>query len=201
MPKHEKLLWIGFGKFVTIRGRGFGKRLLEGGMFDFLNCRKADFEKAEQLAWETLVKSGFNRPPVIAVEIADQKGLKVEITHFKKEYRQKVAGFIDPGSGIIVVNAEDSISRRNFTVAHELGHVVLGHDIESPEYSVLFRNSEKQKYKSPMEQEADCFAANLLVPMSMLRECLENYPFALDQQLAQIFGVSAEVIKWRRKYI
>lgn len=88
-----------------------------------------------------------------------------------------------------------------FTVAHELGHIILEHDTNSPGYGVLFRDSAKPKNKNPMEQEADCFAANLLVPTSMLREYLENYPGVPNLLLARLFGVSEEVIRWRRKHI
>jgi len=195
--------WLLFVRRLWRNLLGFGKKRSDNGKekedsMSWFNQNKADFEKAERLAWETLVECKVNRPPVIAVEIAKQKGRIVEVAHLKQKYRQDVAGFIDPDTGVIVVNGEDSVSRRNFTVAHELGHIVLGHDIAS-EYTVLFRDSEKKKNKSPTEQEADCFAANLLVPMSMLRECLERYPFATNRHLALFFGVSEEVIKWRRK--
>jgi len=167
-------------------------------MIEFSN-KKPNFEHAEQQAWNMLTKYKIYQPPVVAAIIAEQEGLKVKITLLKSEYRQTIAGLIDPTSRTIIVNAEDPVSRRNFTVAHELGHFVLEHDIESPAYRILYRNSEKQINKDSIEQEADAFAANLLVPLSMLRECLETYPFATNQQLAQFFGVSMEVIKWRRK--
>ena len=170
-------------------------------MSNFLNRSEADFDRAELLAYETLIKSKIAYPPVVATEIAKRIGRKVEITRFKKEYRYEIAGLIDPDTGIIVVNADDPISRRNFTVAHEIGHIVMGHDVNVPGYGVLYRNSKKQKYKSPMEQEADCFAANLLVPTSTLREYLENYPGVPNLLLARLFEVSEEVIRWRRERI
>lgn len=78
-------------------------------MMTWFGHSKADFERAELLAWETLIKNKIDRPPVIAAEIAKQMGRRVEITRFKKEYRQTVAGLIDPVSGIIVVNADDPV--------------------------------------------------------------------------------------------
>ncbi len=51
-----------------------------------------------------------------------------------------------------------------------------------------------------MEQEANCFAANVLVPAFLLRECIDEYPFADDWQLAKLLGVPAGVVKYRRIY-
>lgn len=169
-------------------------------MFNFLKRPKADFERAELLAWDTLRKSKTSYPPVCAAEIAQQNGIKVEIARLKQEYRQTIAGIIDPASGIIVVNTEDSISRRNFTVAHCLGHIILEHDIKSPEYNIVFRHAEKRWIKSPMEQEADYFAASLLVPMDKLRGLLEMGPNLPNCYFALYFGVVEGAIKWRRKY-
>ena len=50
--------------------------------------------------------------------------------------------------GIIVYNDAQSLARQRFTLAHELGHIALGHREDSPENDAL----------------ADCFARNLLTP-------------------------------------
>ncbi|MDR0521678.1 MAG: ImmA/IrrE family metallo-endopeptidase [Planctomycetaceae bacterium] len=160
----------------------------------------ADFRKAKMLAFNVLEANMIIEPPVVAQTIAKTYGLRVDYSLFNEEYRDEVAGFLDIDEKMIVVNAEDSRQRQNFTVAHELGHFLLEHDVLSPEYTYLFRHPEKQK-NVPMEQEANIFAANLLVPTSFLREYLERYSFATDEQLSRIFGVSATVIKYRRLYI
>jgi Zn-dependent peptidase ImmA (M78 family) len=46
----------------------------------------------------------------------------------------------------------------------------------------------------PMEQEANGFAANLLVPEFLLRR---YYHWAPEEEAAAIFGVSAEVMRYR----
>jgi len=55
--------------------------------------------------------------------------------------------------------------------------------------------------KTPIEQEANCFATNLLVPASFLQQYLDDFPDITNQQLSKAFGVSAEVIHYRRLYI
>ncbi len=156
-----------------------------------------DYNRAKQLALDTLEANMIVKPPVIAADLAESAGLKVVRATFKLEYAH-IAGFIDTDEMSIVVNAEEPAVRRNFTIAHELGHYLLKHH-ESSEYSVLLRNTSTAT-KTPMEQEANVFAANLLVPDVFLRECIDKYPFATDEQLGRLFGVSAEVIRYRKLY-
>ena len=54
--------------------------------------------------------------------------------------------------------------RRNFTIAHELGHIFLGH-CEIPE-DCKNKNSRRQD-----EEDANYFAACLLLPEALLRSC------------------------------
>jgi Zn-dependent peptidase ImmA (M78 family) len=55
-------------------------------------------------------------------------------------------------SYIILYNDEMDSNRIRFTIAHEIGHIVLGHEYSCEE----------------TESEADYFARNLLVPMGIL---------------------------------
>jgi len=65
-----------------------------------------------------------------------------------------------PRSGAIVVgvNAAHSPERRNFSLAHELGHLVLGH-----------RGYGVQRRRPGVEREADRFATEFLLPERLLR--------------------------------
>jgi len=160
--------------------------------------RKPDFVAAEKLARQILKENFVVKPPVLAPELAEACGLKVYESEFKQEYAH-IAGFIDFAKNTILINADDSPARKNFTAAHELGHYMLGHNAENG-YTVLLRNTDAM-IKTPAEQEANCFAANLLVPGPFLQEFVDAYPFATNQQLSRIFGVSTEVIRYRRLYL
>jgi len=160
--------------------------------------RKPDFAAVEKLAKQVLKENFIVKPPVLAARLAEAQGLEVFEADFEEEYTH-IAGFIDFDTNMILVNAEDVPARKNFTVAHELGHYLLGHNAANG-YAVLLRNTDEM-VKTPLEQEANCFAANLLVPEPFLREYLDTYPFITDPQLARIFGVSAEVIRYRRLYL
>ena len=158
---------------------------------------KANFELAKEKALDILKANMIVKPPVIAAELAESEGLQVLCMLFNPGYTE-IAGFIDADKKAIVVNAVESSARQNFTIAHELGHYLLKHH-ESNEYTVMWRDPRAMK-KTPMEQEANCFAANLLVPSMFLREYLDNYPLITDWQLSLLFGVSVDVIRFRRLY-
>jgi len=162
------------------------------------HARKADFHAVKRLARQVLEENGIFKPPVIAAELAESYGLEVFESEFNEEYAH-IAGFIDFGENFILVNADDSLHRKNFTVAHELGHYLLGHNAENG-YTVLLRDPDAM-VKTPLEQEANCFAANVLVPEPFLLEYLDNYPYITNQQLSKAFGVSADVVRIRRLYL
>jgi len=69
-----------------------------------------------------------------------------------------------------------SLRRRNFTLAHEMGHIFLGHEDDSPAF----------------ERQADAFAAELLAPRILVAEYLKS--LRADQNpvsaLAQAFNIS-----------
>ncbi|MDR1485275.1 MAG: ImmA/IrrE family metallo-endopeptidase [Planctomycetaceae bacterium] len=164
-----------------------------------MSLSSPNFDKTKNRVREVLEENFILDPPVIAQKLAEGYGLTVRYSFFKPEYND-ISGFIEADKKRIVVNAEDSPARQNFTIAHELGHYLLEHDLLGSEYTCLFRNPAKQK-STPIEQEANCFAANLLVPSFFLRKYLDDYPFAADEQLSKIFGVSAEVIRFRKQYL
>ena len=54
--------------------------------------------------------------------------------------------------------------RRRFTMAHEIGHIVLDHPINP----IIYRNSEVDENQSPTEIQANIFARDLLMPAGVL---------------------------------
>ena len=160
--------------------------------------RKPDFVAVKRLAWQVLEENFVTKPPVIAARLVRAYELEAFEAEFKPEY-DHIAGFIDFDNKKILVNAGDSTARKNFTAAHELGHYLLKHNVENG-YTVLLRDMGAM-IKTPVEQEANCFAANVLVPEQFLREYLDNYSHITERQLASIFGVSEDVIRYRKLYL
>lgn len=158
-----------------------------------------DYFRAQSQALELLDKYDVEEPIVPILEIAQREGYQVNF--YKPEGKlAKVSGFLNPETNTIFINRQDSPHRQNFTIAHELGHATLQHPTD--EYDVLMRFATPID-KQPIEQEANCFAANILVPQHMLKSTLQQYELSPTDTalLAKLFGVSADVIKYRLKYL
>lgn len=133
--------------------------------------------------------------PVPVTEIAERNGVEVVVANFGKN-RDRVSGICDFRRAKIFVNVADRFERRRFTIAHELGHWILHRDSceSTPEqYSFLPRFQHTDDH-GPMEQEANCFAAHLLVPGRLLRQVVGA---ATATELADIFEVSRTTMEFR----
>jgi predicted transcriptional regulator len=88
----------------------------------------------------------------------------------------------------------DEISYRNrFAVAHEIGHILLGHVNIS---HAALRHHEYGD-SSPEMKAANAFAAALLMPERFLREVFDAIQSV--QQMAEAFGVSNQAANYRIK--
>lgn len=153
---------------------------------------RADFGTAEKEAARILDEMGVERPPVNPMQIAQRMGVQVVFVEFDPTMRS-VSGFYDADEHAIYVNKNEAPFRQTFTVAHELGHHVLHQEwAHSTAYRVLLRDPDAAS--DFYEQEANAFAAHLLVP----REMLARYkPVATVEELSRLFLVSAPVIRNR----
>ena len=159
-----------------------------------------NYKKAKDGATKLLSDFDIKDPIVPVAEIAQRKGINLK--YFKPDSLEleKISGFFDPSSKTIYVNSEDPPTRQFFTIAHELGHFELEHSPE--QFGVLYRFATPID-KNPIEQEANNFAANLLVPEDMLIKVMEKYGLTANDfiVLADIFGVSPEVMKYRLRWM
>jgi IrrE N-terminal-like domain len=102
------------------------------------------------------------------------------------------------------INADQIVTRRRFTVAHELGHFVLHSATMKGNFQDI-KIHEKGDAVDQMEREADQFAAELLMPEAMVRyraklltETHGAAPRAvLVARLASEFLVSREAMRYR----
>ncbi|WP_180673978.1 ImmA/IrrE family metallo-endopeptidase [Helicobacter sp. 13S00482-2] len=110
----------------------------------------------------------------------------------------------------IWLNNGVSEPRQNFTLAHELGHIVndILPDVEKyinpikDDYDTLYRSG-----VSPMERKANDFAARLLMPSDFIaneaKKLTESEDFEqitledVIKRLASRFRVSYDAMKWR----
>lgn len=162
----------------------------------------ANFDKAQKLAEEVLKENYITKPPIPVVELAKNYGFEV----IEAELVPNIAGFVNIKDHIIYVNKSDSDARKAFTIAHELGHIKLhASDLEkNPDLGILYRQPLGRKDDDEKEQEANFFAASLLVPESMYKEIMKQYKDVLSENktelLSTLFGVSQEVIGYRQNH-
>ncbi len=96
------------------------------------------------------------------------------------DYPDSVSGYTrvnDNNEPEIVVNSNHVEGRRRFTMAHELGHILLHwgwpqKKLNKNEVSILYRNENSEQIDNMVEQEANEFAAQLLLPLNIINEAL-----------------------------
>lgn len=118
--------------------------------------------------------------------------MKVNIHFRMMEMNKRYSGQyirIDNEVGIIC-NKIHHQNRQRFTIAHELGHFVLNHGFKVNEHLEV----ENFKTKSPIEREANIFAAELLMPKQKLLSYLKEHKVKNPNDLAVVFEVSSEAM-------
>ncbi len=125
------------------------------------------YKQARNAAWQCLLDVGINSMPVKVMKITDFFQIDV--------LKNSEVGFLSPseygccmvdenGQWTIVYEDSDPRGRIRFTIAHELGHILLGH-----EKALGFGNYRKSAVrKLENEIQADEFAARLLAPACVL---------------------------------
>lgn len=108
------------------------------------------------------------------------------------------ASFDDSGDNPVFTceyNIDEVAYRARFTIAHELGHVVLGHVTKS--HHPMRDTSFKANSFEPEEIEANNFAAELLMPADLVKSLYESMPSL--SSIAQAFNVSEAAMMYRLK--
>lgn len=107
------------------------------------------------------------------------------------------------GKYTIVINAHDSKPRQRFSIAHELAHYLYHRDLigDGVSDSPAYRAPDESIYEStPLERkhevQANQFAANVLMPVHLIRE-LKARGISSDAQMAKELGVSIPAMRIR----
>ena len=138
--------------------------------------RYTDYQNARDAAWKILLDCNVERLPVDLNLIC--RSLGVHTTSYRANamliQRRKLSEIVARSDGlsffagdtpVIMFNETCTPERIRFTVAHELGHIVLGH--VSPG-GVTTTNREPNPKDDPQETAANQFAARLLAPACVL---------------------------------
>jgi Zn-dependent peptidase ImmA (M78 family) len=145
-------------------------------------------------ALSVLKECRITDPPVDLLTVTGKYGLEYQEVDYFEDGVDAMIIKLD-GRVVAAVNANSSVNRRRFSLAHELCHHLYHQDrsalmdnvsIDSPEGDLYEESS-----KDPFETEADVFAGELLVPFPMLKKHFRPGYTAAD--VARIFSVSESV--------
>ncbi len=162
------------------------------------------FILARRKAAELLQIAKVRKAPVPVERLARLAGAEIHYEPFDGE----VSGLLHRqrhGPTIIGVNSAHAGTRQRFTVAHELGHLILHRDetFHVDEMPVIrFRNEESSQATNAEEIEANQFASELLMPEKLLFKELSKLasgitPDVAIRVLAKRFQVSEQALTLR----
>lgn len=168
------------------------------------DLRAAAEERAQRLLKETGSASTL---PIPVEAVARGVGAQVRYRPFEVE---DVSGMLlreEGASPVIGVNSANSKQRQRFTVAHELGHLLLHEGkplIVDRLVRVNFRDATSSLATDEQEMQANAFAAALLMPPALVEEqmgvLLAGRPKTdpeMVEALARRFGVSRPAMEFR----
>jgi Zn-dependent peptidase ImmA (M78 family) len=156
---------------------------MENEMPDFGPRRKV----AKSLAQKLIKSAGITQAPISLQRVIEH----LQTTHMLDVRRislgDKVSGLlvvcreVDEEYATIGFNINHSWYRRRFTIAHEIGHLILGHTC-----------TKIQGESSHNETEANIFAGELLVPTNFIKTDFKNTPSLPD--LCKLYRVSDQAL-------
>ena len=125
------------------------------------------YENIRDAGWLCLIDNDVRTLPVSIISIASKYNIYVV------KHSQTARSYLKPNESgttifvgdkiIIIYRDSESIQRCRFTIAHELGHILLGHKLTENRYFRKFDTT-----KPEIETEADMFASRLLAPACVL---------------------------------
>ena len=135
-----------------------------------------------------LDKVNITKPPVPIEKIAELFSIKI-IQY--PAFPDNISGTIieQNGSVVIGVNSNHAEIRKRFTIAHEIGHFLAGHDLADQIIDDVYDKA------TDKEKVANKLAAELLMPKHLLEIDIKS---KLDiPKLAKIYNVSEQAMSIR----
>ena len=171
------------------------------------NERDEARDRARAAAREIIQERDISKPPINIEDIA--RAYTIEILRHRFEGPESGFALRDNNRWYIGVNTQTSRRRQRFTIAHELGHLLLhkGRQIivDQAVLRVDLRNHVSSMGTDIEEIEANTFAAALLMPERIVVPYVTSLIQAngditredLITELARTFDVSAEAMGYR----
>lgn len=160
-----------------------------------------DYKQARDLSWRVLLDTGTRDLPVKVSRICGTYGVTLRSYQAGAPLIRELGldaqcdasdGFTVRSGGrcYVFYNMEQPPGRVRFTIAHELGHILLGH-LGDGEHTVY--NREPSPEDSPEEHTANVFASRLLAPACVLHALGAVTP----EQIAAVCDISLAAARFR----
>lgn len=123
------------------------------------------YKNVRDATWQTLIDFKVSSLPVSLLSVCTEIGISIIENSNAHELRQGESGVsVKQGDKwYIIIEDTEILQRQRFTIAHELAHILLGHEMLNGYYT-----RRENMVKSADETEADMFAARLLAPACVL---------------------------------
>lgn len=147
-----------------------------------------DLFEAKRLA-NKIVIGRYENPPVRILDIAEEAGFKVMECDVK-DY--PFSAIMDIVNKIIFVSHVDSVEKKRFSIAYELGlWYNFREEIEKDPAHMIFKHQSALLKRNDIEAICYQFAADILVPDDLLQKFTEKLSIA---ELEIMFCVETKVI-------
>ena len=163
-----------------------------------MTSKKPDFKRANILANEILVASStlMDFPVNTKRIVKEWSDITVHSFQYAKKHGIDIEAFgseaavihCKHGRYIIFYNQDDYRPRVKFSILHEFGHYYSGHELKK-----YINDAEYER----VEVEANCFAAQILMPEQILNELKRRGAVITVDFLKKHFGVSEEAAQKR----
>lgn len=122
------------------------------------------YQNSRNASWQFLIDNGICELPVRLGNLCNQLGYVLMYdskVNFLKPNERGIS-FYKNNTWNIILNDKLSFQIQRYTIAHELGHIALGHHLTNGKYGRTFIMN------NPEEYQAERFAIDILAPACVL---------------------------------
>lgn len=134
----------------------------------------------EKKAYDVLTQHNIKSVPTPLETIVDKMGYTIKKQPFGDDFSAMLV------KKTIYINSDESPVRNNFSLAHELGHIILHSKEDHTFKPVRFRSDTFSDEERLMEKEANEFAAFILMPSHCLNEDIKHKQELTDSEIKQL---------------
>jgi len=158
---------------------------------------KPRYSHATKLAQKIIIEAKVGDPPVDLNKVL----ANLEMNLLPYDFPEKVSAILLKENNMLVVgvNKNNHLNRQRFSIAHEIGHYMLGHYrdmfVDTAEISEGKFDAFDTEHNKVQEQEANHFAGELLMPSINLKRDFQKLHNV--DALSKLYQVSKEAL-WIR---